>query len=224
MRAAQIGRETERASLYTFAPSTGSTLEGFEFVPGQVAALAAGDAESLIAIASPPSRRGCVEFLVKHEGWLGERLLELGADAEVVMRGPFGSGFPVEAYKGKDLVFVAMGTAIAPIRSALLHAIERRERFGQITLIYGARSPEDFAFTAEVDAWRTADVRVALTVTQPRSEWAGATGRVQAMATEAVRDALEPIAFVCGSGEMMDETAEVLAAAGLSRERILRNY
>jgi sulfhydrogenase subunit gamma (sulfur reductase) len=225
LRALEVERETARLSLFTFGASEGSTLDDFQFVAGQVASLAVpGAGEALIAFASPPSARGSVQFLINQAGAFGERLVELGTSAEVLMTGPFGKGFPVDAFEGKDLVFVAMGTAIGPIRSAILHAIERRERFGQMTVIYGTRIPEDFAFADEMDSWRMADVKVGLTVTRPGAAWDGATGRVQAMIAAAVRDSIESVAFVCGSEEMMEEASAVLEGAGLPRDRIVRNY
>jgi NAD(P)H-flavin reductase len=97
-------------------------------------------------------------------------------------------------------------------------------RFGRIAIIYGARSPEHFAFVDEFDHWRSLDVKLDLTVTQPRGSWGGAIGRVQDHLGEAVRHTLDVTAFVCGSETMMAETTDTLVALGIPREQVLRNY
>jgi sulfhydrogenase subunit gamma (sulfur reductase) len=228
LRAAGIERHTAKAWLFRFEPAPGSGLEHFEFVPGQVVVISKPSAivryENLIAIASPPSAQGAIEFLVKREGSACDWLFDLDVGDEVEVAGPIGGGFPVDAFWGKDLLFVAIGTAIAPIRSAILHAVEQRAEFGRMAVVYGARSPEDFAFADEYDAWRSADVKLELTVTQPGETWTGATGRVQDLLGDAVRHMLEPVAFVCGSDEMMDECEAALVASGVPRAHVHRNY
>jgi NAD(P)H-flavin reductase len=139
--------------------------------------------------------------------------------------GLVGRGFPVDDYEGKDLLFVAAGTAIAPVRAAISHAVARRGSFGKITLVHGVRRPADFAVDDDLDRWREAGVDVRLTVTQPGEDgWEGAVGRVQALLETAVRDSLDTVAFVVGSDEMMQQTTELLAAMGVARDRIHRNY
>src|SRR6185369_9524296 len=87
--------------------------------------------------------------------------------------------FPVDEYDGRDLFFVAIGTAIAPVRAAVEHALERRSRFGRIAMLYGARTPDNFAFAGDYDRWREAGVLVELTVTRAGEAWLGPRGRVQ---------------------------------------------
>jgi sulfhydrogenase subunit gamma (sulfur reductase) len=219
---------TLQSSVLAFAFVDDEAAELLGFVPGRVAALSnpkvADGGETLIAIASPPSATRELEFLVKREAGAGEWLLQLSEGDEVDMSGPTGHGFPIDEHEGKDLLFVAIGTAIAPVRSAVRHAIERRNRFGRLAVVYGARSPENFAFAREFDMWRSADVKLNLTVTQPGGDWGGATGRVQDLLGEAVRQSLDLRAFVCGSEHMMDETTEALASLGVPRELVMRNY
>lgn len=205
--------------------TSADAARAIEHEPGQVGILRTpGGDQAYIGFASPPSAAEAPEFLVKRVGPVGEWLVDAVPGAEFTIAGPVGNGFHVDAHSGKDLLFVAMGTAIAPIRSALLHAIERREQFGRIALVYGARSPQQFAFRSEFDRWREADVKIDLTVTQADSEWAGATGRVQHLIEEALRHTLSPVAFVCGSPEMMDETQSTLETHGVAASRVLRNF
>lgn len=226
LRVESVARRTDTVWLFTFMAGDDARLDDLRFEPGQVAVLRVPDfGAAYLAIASPPDNTNALEFLVKRTGEVGQRLCDLGRSAEADLVGLIGRGFPVDAFEGKDLIFVAAGTAIAPIRAAISHAVKRRTTFGKIVLVHGVRRPEDFAVDDELDHWREAGVDVRLTVTQPgEAAWDGSVGRVQTLLACAVRDTFEPVAFVCGSDEMMEQTTELLAALGLPPERILRNY
>lgn len=225
LRVENVARRTGVVWLFTMAADDGSSIADLQFEPGQVAVLSIPEfGEAYMAIASPPDQRGTLEFLVKRTGEVGERLCDLGSLATVDLTGLVGSGFPVDRYAGKDLVFVAAGTAIAPIRAAIGHAVANRSNFGRIVLVHGVRRPEDFAVDDEIDHWRAAGVDVVLTVTQPGNGWGGRTGRVQELLETAVRDTFEPVAFVCGSPDMMEQTEQTLADLGLAADRIHRNF
>ncbi len=226
LRVENVARRTDAVWLFTFTPDNGLALDDLTFNPGQVAVLSLPDCgEAFLAIASPPDEPMRLEFLVKRTGELGERLCDLGQSAHVELVSIVGRGFPVDEFTGEDLLFVAAGTAIAPVRAAISHAVKRRGSFGRIGLVHGVRSPADFAVDDELDVWRTAGVRVDLTVTQPEaSEWSGHVGRVQTLLPRAIEHCSNPAAFVCGSDEMMTQTTELLEALGVARERIFRNY
>jgi len=225
LRVENVARRTSVVWLFTMAADDGSSIDDLQFEPGQVAVLSIPDfGEAYMAIASPPDQRGRLEFLVKRTGEVGERLCDLGGLANVELTGLVGEGFPVDRFAGKDLVFIAAGTAIAPVRAAIGHAISHRAKFGKMILVHGVRRPEDFAVDDEIDRWREAGVEVVLTVTQPGQDWNGKTGRVQELLENAVRDTLEPVAFVCGSAEMMMQTEDSLLRLGLESERVFRNF
>lgn len=226
LRVEQVARRTDSVWLFTFAADEGSRIDDLSFDPGQVAVIEIDELEAAyMAIASPPADREHIEFLVKASGDAGQRLCDLGRLARVELTGLVGRGFPVDSYPTKDLVFVAAGTAIAPIRAAIAHAITHRERFGRIVLVHGVRRPADFAVDDELDHWREAGVDVRLTVTQPgEGEWAGPVGRVQGLLETVVRDTLDPVVFVCGSDEMMEQATALLESLGVPGDRILRNY
>ena len=226
LRVEQVARRTDAVWLFTFSPDEGARIDDLTFDPGQVAVLGIDDLDdAYMAIASAPGDRERIDFLVKASGEAGERLCDLGRLARVELKGIVGRGFPVDSYPTKDLVFVAAGTAIAPVRAAIAHAIKRRDRFGRIVLVHGVRRPDDFAVDDEIDHWREAGVDVRLTVSQPGDgEWAGPVGRVQALLETVVRDTLEPVVFVCGSDEMMEQTTALLESLGVPSDRVLRNY
>jgi ferredoxin-NADP reductase len=196
--------------------------------PGQVALLAAasGERPSHYAFASAPDDEQH-EFLVKRTGASGnsQRLYELAQGDRVRLSGVVGRGFPLDAQEGRDLIFVAMGTGVAPLRSALRHVLPRAERYGQLLVLYGARTPEDFCYAEEVEAWKAAGVELRQVVSRPDGyEWAGQTGYVQSLLDNVLPDLSDPVALVCGSREMIEHTRDRLQEMGLPPENILTNY
>ncbi|MCA1614514.1 MAG: hypothetical protein LC800_10355 [Acidobacteria bacterium] len=198
------------------------------YLPGQVAALRVGAADrpSYFAFASAPDDEG-VEFLVKRTGASGGsgRLYELSEGDQVELTEVAGRGFPLDAREGSDLVFIAMGTGVAPLRSTLRHALRNAERFGQMIVLYGARTPDDFCYRDETDQWKAAGVELRQVVSRPDGyEWAGQTGYVQSLLDNVLPNLSAPVALVCGSREMIEHTRDRLGEMGLAPEDILTNY
>ncbi|MCD6132026.1 MAG: FAD/NAD(P)-binding protein [Candidatus Hydrothermae bacterium] len=120
------------------------------YKPGQFMMLSIPNVgEAPFSITSTPSRPGLFEFCIRKVGKLTTKLFELKENSVVWLRGPFGNGFPVEQMVGKDLLFVAGGLGVAPLRSLLLYALDNRELFGKIFYLHGARTPEDMLFREE---------------------------------------------------------------------------
>ena len=158
LRVVNAARRTDSVWLFTFDAADGQGLN-LDFIPGQVAVLSIPDiGEAYMAIASAPRANGVMEFLIKRSGEVGERVCDLGHEADVRLVRIVGRGFPVDEYEGKTLAFVAAGTAIAPVRSAISHAVSRRGKFGRIVLVHGVRRPEDLAVDDDLDHWREAGV------------------------------------------------------------------
>jgi NAD(P)H-flavin reductase len=198
------------------------------FVAGQVAVLALGDAQPVyIAFASGPEEPE-FEFLIKRnksqEGM--SALFDPHFAEPVRLREIVGTGFPVEDYKGHDLVFVAMGTGLAPLRSVLHHIFNARDEYGRLVVLYGARTLEDLCYQDEINnVWRARGVELRQVLSQPgASEWSGPTGYVQSLLDHLVPELQQPVALVCGSSEMMAQTKERLLALGFTAEKILTNY
>ncbi|MDQ3803193.1 MAG: hypothetical protein M3416_04995 [Acidobacteriota bacterium] len=199
---------------------------GLDFRPGQVALLRVGDAgEAHFAIASAPEDEE-LEFLVKLSSDPAcQSLYELRPGDRVELLEVTGHGFDLAAQEGRDLVFVAMGTGVAPLRSALRSVLPRAERFGQIVVLYGARTPEDFCYQDEVETWKAAGVELRQVVSQPDGyEWAGSTGYVQSLLDNVLPNLSDPVALVCGSREMIEQTRDRLHEMGFAPGRILTNY
>ncbi|MGH9944061.1 MAG: hypothetical protein ACRD9R_17085 [Pyrinomonadaceae bacterium] len=235
-RIRQQGRDTRSFDMRPAAADTAAkgdaatTRPRVTYLPGQVAVLRPG-AQSLpsyFAFASAPDDPE-LEFLIKRTdgkpGDEGPTLYQLKEGDEVELVEVAGHGFPLGEHEGRDLVFVAMGTGVAPLRSALRHALGRPEDFGQIVVLYGARTPEDFCYQDEVEAWQAAGVELRRVISRPDGyEWAGSIGYVQSLLDNVLPGLSDPLALVCGSPEMIAHTRDRLHEMGLAPENILTNY
>ena len=197
------------------------------FQAGQVAVLAmAGLSPTYIAFASAPEERE-FEFLIKRSVVpnVTSALFEPQIAEPILLQQIAGRGFPVEEYADHDLVFVAMGTGLAPLRSALRHLFPQREKYGRLIVLYGARTLDDFCFEEEMNTeWRAHGVELRQVLSQPNGEWSGPTGYVQSLLDNIIPELSQPVALVCGSPKMMAETKERLLALGFAPEKILTNY
>jgi sulfhydrogenase subunit gamma (sulfur reductase) len=136
-----------------------------------------------------------------------------------------GHGFALDEHPGRDLVFVAMGTGVAPLRSVIRHVTKHKRDFGQLVVLYGARTPEDFCYGEEVDDWEAAGVELRRVISRPDGhDWSGPTGYVQSLLDHVLPDLSSPVALICGSPEMIVQTRERLRQMGFQPEAILTNY
>jgi NAD(P)H-flavin reductase len=196
-----------------------------EFVPGQVAMLqVSGERPAYFAFASAPGDPD-LEVLVKQKGGASNIIYDLKAGDTIELVGIVGHGFPLEKEKHRDLVFVAMGTGVAPLRSALRHVLKRKSDFGQLVVLYGARTPDDFCYRDETDSWEDAGVELRQVISRPDGhDWAGPTGYVQSLLDNVLPTLKSPVALICGSQEMIEQMRERLGKMGFRPEEILTNY
>lgn len=196
-----------------------------EFVPGQVAMLrVSGHDPAYFAFAGAPEDPD-LEVLVKQKAGASHVIYEMQAGDTIHLVGIAGHGFRMDQQKHRDLIFVAMGTGVAPLRSALRHALKRRNDFGQLVVLYGARTPDDFCYRDETDAWEDAGVELRQVISRPDGhDWSGPTGYVQSLLDNVLPDLKSPVALVCGSKEMIEQTRERLGKMGFNPEEILTNY
>ena len=213
--------ETDQLRLFTLRPDGDWT-----FVPGQVAILGIeGVGESYFAIASAPEEKGILQFLVKDGDGVAGAIYRLKKGDSVQVKGPVGKGFPIDKYRGRDLLIEAVGSAIAPMRGVLSSIMHRRSDFGKVTAIFGVRYPADFPFSREVDAWRDANIEIVLTLSRPEGTgWSGRSGYVTEHCEEALGELNDPVALVCGMKDMMQQSREELCRLGVDESEVLTNY
>jgi NAD(P)H-flavin reductase len=198
---------------------------GVSFIPGQVATLRVeGEAPSYFAFASAPEDPE-LEVLVKQKVGASNVIFEMQEGQTIDLVGIAGHGFPLEAQRNRDLVFVAMGTGVAPLRSVLRHVLNRKKDFGQLVVLYGARTPDDFCYRDETESWEEAGVELRQVISRPDGhDWSGPTGYVQSLLDHVLPDMSSPVALICGSMEMIEQTSERLGKMGFKPEEILTNY
>lgn len=198
---------------------------GVSFIPGQVAVLRVADEPpAYFAFASAPEDRE-LEILVKRTIGASVALFEMKAGDQVDLIDVAGHGFDLGPLHARDLVFVAMGTGVAPLRSVLRHVLNRKREFGKLVVLYGARTPDDFCYRDETDGWEDAGVELRQVVSRPGDhDWSGPTGYVQSLLDHVLPDLKSPVALVCGSREMITQTRDRLQQMGFAAEEILTNY
>ena len=220
-----ISRVRDQARLtrsFDLRPVDGQRVE---FVPGQVAMLRVANHDpAYFAFAGAPEDRD-LEVLVKQKTGASHVIYEMQAGDTIDLVGIAGHGFPLDQHTQRDLVFVAMGTGVAPLRSALRHVLQRKDEFGQLVVLYGARTPDDFCYRDETDAWEDGGVELRQVISRPDGhDWSGPTGYVQSLLDNVLPDLKSPVALICGSKEMIDQTRERLGKMGFRPEEILTNY
>ena len=210
---------------FDLMPEGAAAKHGVSFAPGQVAVLAVeGEAPAYFAFASAPEDPE-LEVLVKQKLGASNLIFDMREGQRIELLDVAGHGFALDEQKGKDLVFVAMGTGVAPLRSALRHVLKRKEEFGEFVVLYGARTPDDFCFRDETESWEDAGVELRQVISRPDGhDWSGPTGYVQSLLDHVLPNLQSPVALICGSPEMMEQTRDRLGQMGFAPSEILTNY
>lgn len=206
-------------------PVGAEQAHGVAFIPGQVAMLRAHDEEpAYFAFASAPEDRE-LEILVKRTAGPSVAIFDMKEGEHVDLLGVAGHGFDLDRLRGRDLVLVAMGTGVAPLRSALRHVLNRKQDFGRLVVLYGARTPDAFCYRDETESWEDAGVELRQVISRPDGhDWSGRTGYVQSLLDHVLPELKSPVALICGSREMIAQTRDRLQQMGFAPEAILTNY
>jgi NAD(P)H-flavin reductase len=148
-------------------------------------------------------------------------MAELGVGDTIGVRGPFGSSWPVAQAEGKDLVIVAGGIGLAPLRPAMYHALAHRERFGKVILLYGARTPAEMLYRSQLEKWRSHfDLDVLVTVDRATDAWRSSVGVVTRLIPRAQFEPQNSVALVCGPEIMMRFTVAELIKRGIAHDDV----
>ena len=201
---------------YTLELDTGD--RGFSFAPGQFNMLYVfGKGEVPISISGDPARPERLVHTVRAVGAVSEALIGMKKGQMLGVRGPFGTHWPVERAETRDVVIVAGGIGLAPLRPALYALLAARERFGRIVLLYGTRTPGDMLYRHELQRWRGRfDLEVEVTVDSGDSDWRGHVGVVTTLLERAEFDYQCSLAMVCGPEIMMRFAVRELLASGMN--------
>src|SRR5512137_2276621 len=162
MRIEEITDETADTRTLRLSFQDPKVADEFRFSAGQFGEYSVfGAGECTFCIASPPTRQGYIECSFKVVGKVTRAMRQLDVGDTMGFRGPYGNSFPLERMAGKDLVFIAGGIGLAPVRCVIWNALDLRDRFKQVTIIYGARSVSDLVYKRELDEWsKRADVQL----------------------------------------------------------------
>ena len=196
----------------------------FDFKAGQFGEYSIiGVGESTFCIASSPTRKGYIECTFRQTGKVTSAL-SMAEEGDVVgFRGPYGNTFPMEEWKGKNLLFIAGGIALPPMRCVIWNALDLRENYNNITIVYGARTVADLVYKNELEEWgRRSDVRLVMTVDPggDTPDWTGEVGFVPSVLEKAAPASENTIAIVCGPPIMIKYTFPVLEKLGFKEEDI----
>ena len=195
----------------------------FEHIPGQCAMLSMpGVGEALFSITSSPTNRDFLEFSIKKCGCVTEWLHQMEVGQQITIRGPYGNGFPVEsALKGKDLLFIAGGIGLAPLRSVINYVRDNRANYGSVQIVYGSRSKDDLVDYQEIiNEWMAdAGIEVNLTIDREQEGWDGHVGFVPNYVKELNPDIRKTV-LMCGPPIMIKFTLAGLKELGFQDTQV----
>lgn len=197
-------------------------VEGFPFAAGQFNMLSVfGIGEVPISISGDPAMPKILKHTTRAVGTVTKAICKLRRGEIVGVRGPLGSHWPLEESMGNDVILVAGGIGLAPLRPAMYRLISQREKYGKVVLLYGARTPQDLLYTHELEQWRGRfDVEVKVTVDSATGSWRGNVGVVTSLIPRVQFDPLHTVAMICGPEVMMRFTLMELQKCGVKNENI----
>ena len=215
---------TETPDVKTFRVNAPGGGKLFEHMPGQCAMVCVpGVGEAMFSITSSPTNKEYQEFSIKRCGVLTEHLHSMQPGDEIMVRGPYGNNFPVDtdALKGKNLLFIAGGIALAPLRSVINYCLDNREDYGEIDILYGSRSADDLVQRKEIEeVWMNIPgVNVHLTIDRPQEGWNGNVGFVPTYLKELAFDT-NRVAILCGPPIMIKFCLQGLTEMGFKHEQV----
>ena len=198
-------------------------MKKFTFEPGQVGQLSLfGVGESTFVINSPPTRMEYLQFSVMKAGEVTNALHEVAEGDQVGVRAPLGNWFPYEQMKGKKILFIGGGIGLAPLRTLILFMLDNRADYADITIIYGARTPNDLCYKDELKEWEArTDLNLILTVDAEFPGWDKRVGLVPNVLKEIAPSPENTVAITCGPPIMIKFTLQALSALKFNDEQII---
>jgi len=222
VRISRVRQETPGVATYDLAFEDPAVAEEYSFLPGQFNMLyLPGVGEIAISISGDPGEKTCVPHTIRGAGNVTRMLASLPEGSSIGLRGPFGSCWPIDQCRGKNVVLVGGGIGLAPLRPAICALLANRDEFGQLSLLIGAREPSGLLCQSEYDSWRAQGMNVQVTVDQAVDDWKGNLGVVTALLDRLpLPDAANTILMTCGPEVMMWYTIQGAITRGLRRESL----
>jgi sulfhydrogenase subunit gamma (sulfur reductase) len=224
MRIEKITEEAPGVKTFRLKFENDEDASNFDFKTGQFGEYSVfGEGESTFCLASSPTRKGYIECTFREAGKVTTALAGCEEGSIIGFRGPYGNIFPIEEWKGKNLLFIAGGIALPPMRSVIWNVLDLRQHFQNITIIYGARTVADLVYKYELEEWKNrSDIKLITTVDPggQTPDWKGEIGFVPAIVEKVKPDSQNTIAIVCGPPIMIKFTFPVLEKLGFSDENI----
>ena len=224
MEVVEVQRQTPDVKSVRVRFRDGERARDFSFRVGQFGQFSLfGSGEATFNICSSSNWKDYLEFCFRRTGRVTETLWQVDKGDTIGFRGPYGNGYPMEAWEGRNLVFIGGGIAMPPIRCAVWYALENRAKYGDITIVYGARTVADLTYADELDEWSKRErVRVVRCVDPggETPEWKGEIGLIPTVLERAQVPADNAIALVIGPPIMIKYTLPVLDRMGIKEEDI----
>jgi len=213
----RVKRETHDTFTFELTPPC-----DYSFAPGQFNMLYVfGVGEVAISVSGDPSKKEALVHTIRAVGSVTKAICKLKGGGSVGVRGAFGSDWQIDKAVGKDVVLVAGGIGLAPLRPVIYHILANRAEFGRVSVLYGTRTTGDLVFRREIEQWRGRfDLDFEVTVDTASADWRGDVGFVTTLIRKASFDPLETVAMLCGPEIMMRFSIAELKKLGLTSEQI----
>ena len=219
----EVIEETPNIKSFRLILNDDDKMKAFSFQPGQVGQLSIfGAGESTFVINSSPTRMDYLQFSVMRVGEVTTRLHQLKPGDQIGVRAPLGKPFPVEDMKGKNIIFIGGGIGMAPLRTLFTYMLDKRSDFKDITLLYGARTPVDLTYQAELPEWLGRDdINTVLCVDNEYPGWEHKVGLIPNILLEMNPSPDNTVAITCGPPIMIKFTLQALKKLGFEDEQII---
>jgi NAD(P)H-flavin reductase len=195
----EIKNEAPGIATYWLRLNDPAVRQGYTFQPGQFNMLfVPGYGEAAISISSDPNNRDLIGHTVRAAGNVTNKISRMKVGDTVGLRGPFGTAWPMEKCKGQDVIISTGGIGLPPLRPAIYQIMRRRQDYGRVVLLYGARTPADLQFTSEFEAWEKAGIEMMVTVDRADDNWKGQVGVVPILFYKLRMNPQNSIVLTCG--------------------------
>ena len=216
----EIVRENELVKTFILSFEDELYDHGFTYEPGQFVMVSLPHrGEAPISFSSSPEQQPGFALTIRNSGSLTAAIHSLKAGDIIGLRGPYGRGFPMDRLLGKNLLFVAGGIGMAPLRGVIEYCLAHRSDYGRITILYGSKTPDELSFQQDFGRWQE-DAQLELTVDRGNDSWQGRVCLVTALLPEQQADE-DDMALVCGPGIMIRFVIEGLEARGYTPNNII---